>query len=206
MLKKIFLIVCMTIACGSSQAQLRSVITDLHGKAVLDIRVGNSGRLILSMDGNVIDVFGLRGEVRYYSDFNNYEAGKIKEIDGVQFTYHSDFYDYQAGKIKSVGDLKFSYYSSFYDYESGKVKAIGDAQFSYYSSFNDYESGKIKSVGGVNFSYYSTFNSYESGKLKSIGSQKYTYFSDFDSRNIAGQIKSGNWRFTQNGITFVVKN
>lgn len=203
---KIFLLLLVaTFMISPLAAQVKTVSTNLNGgEFTVTVKVGEAGFIIVNSKGRIIDM-RLHGNRDYYSDFHDYEAGKIKSIGGVRFTYYSDFYSYESGKIKSIGDINFSYYSDFFDYESGKLKKIGDTAFTYYSNFNDYEAGKIKSVGRTNFSYYSNFNSYESGKLKKIGSASYTYFSNFDSSKLTGKLKSGNDLVTENGINFRVK-
>lgn len=206
-IRKCFLLVCFSLIAVTLTAQVRSVLTNKYGRIAIAVEVENSGCVIFDTYGNILDVIKMNGLPEFYSDFNDYEAGKIRKIDGVRFTYYSDFYDYEAGKIKSIGNIRFTYYSDFYNYEAGKIKSIGDVNFKYYSDFYDYESGKIKSIASVKFTYYSDFNDYESGKIKSIGNNKYTYYSNFDLNDrLMGKLKSGRRQFTANEIQFIVRD
>lgn len=182
-MKKTVLLLCLFVIAQLSYCQVKEVVTDLYGNFVVKVRIGDQGYISINQRGRVVET-NMQENLHYYSDFN----------------------DYEAGKVKKVGDIDFSYYSGFNDYEKGKLKKIGDISFSYYSDFNDYEVGRVKKIGNIGFSYYSDFNDYESGKVKKIGEESYSYFSQASFDYQVGQLKSGNHSFTNNGIYFRVIN
>lgn len=184
-------------------AQLHTVILDRTGAFHLIVQVSPTTRIIMNDQGEMLDLDTDEGEVSYYSDFHDYEAGKIESLGQTRFSYYSDFHDYEAGKVKQIGNIHFAYYSDFHDYEAGKVKQIGNARLTYYSDFHDYEAGKISRIGDVAITYYSDFNDYEAGKIKAIGPYTYSYFSDFD-RNV-GRLKSGKLQFEIDNLHFIYK-
>lgn len=200
-----------TLLSLSGVAQLRCVHLNVKGTGTMfEVSVEGLGEVIVNRYGDIVEIITSErlnrwgAEHKYYSDFNSYEAGKIKSIGDVKFTYYSNFNSYESGKIKTIGDIKFTYYSAFNDYEVAKIKSIGTSAVKYYSNFNDYESGKVKSVEGITLKYHSKFNDYEAGKLKSIATHKYEYYSNFNSHT-AGQLKSGNTNLTISGIHFTVR-
>lgn len=173
----------MLMIAQLSFSQVKEVVTDLYGNFVVKVRVGTQGYISINQRGRVVET-NMQGELEYYSDFN----------------------DYEAGKVKKAGNIEFSYYSGFNDYEKGKVKRIGNTYFTYYSAFNSYEVGRVKKIGNVDFSYYSNSNDYETGKVKKIGDESFSYFSNASLDSPVGQLKSGNHSFTNNGIYFRVIN
>ncbi|MFI3304465.1 MAG: hypothetical protein SNF68_08540 [Rikenellaceae bacterium] len=187
---KIALLSCILLSQGV-MAQVNSVQLNLDGtKAYFGVLIEGLGEVIIDTYGNIERVI----------------IGDDDDDRDVKYEYYSNFNSYEAGKIKSIGAVSFTYYSNFNKYEAGKVKTVAGTNFIYYSDFNDYEAGKIKSVAGVRVNYYSNFNDYEAGKIKSIGDHKYEYFSGFGGSNNAGQPKSGYAKIKVNGIAFRVTN
>ncbi len=197
-MKKLLLLSALLCTLNLS-AQVGEVVTDIYGKFYVTVDVGNGYFVVVDMYGSIQHT-NLNRDITYYSDFYDYEAGKVKSACGVPFQYYSDFYSYENGKIKKIGNVTFSYYSDFYNYENGKIKMIGNVPFSYYSDFYNYENGKIKKIGSMEFKYCSDFYEYETGKLKKLGDQNYTYYSSFDSNSHVGRLKSGAPSFEYNGI------
>ncbi|MFI3262244.1 MAG: hypothetical protein R3Y26_04985 [Rikenellaceae bacterium] len=176
-------------------AQLNSVQLSMNGsRARFVVTVEGLGEVVVDTYGNVVRVVD-RDNADYDTSYND-----------VRYEYYSNFNSYEAGKIKSIGNVVFTYYSNFNDYEAAKIKTIAGKSVKYYSTFNDYEAGKIKSVAGVNIDYYSNFNDYEAGKIKSIGNHKYEYFSGFGSNHNVGQPKSGYAKVKVNGVNFMINN
>ncbi len=190
-LKSIFCLLCCTLLSQSVMAQLNSVQLNMNGiKVRFGVSIDGLGEVIIDSYGNVV------GIVNSY----DYSEGDVK------YEYYSNFNSYEAGKIKSIGAVSFTYYSNFNKYEAGKIKTVAGVSVQYYSEFNDYEAAKLKSVAGVVIKYYSNFNDYEAGKIKSIGSYKYEYFSDFGGSSNAGQPKSGYAKVKVDGVNFMVNN
>ncbi len=209
-LRIILFFACCVVSLNSAVAQLTSVQLNTNGtKPLLGVTIGGVGEVVVDTHGNIKNIVlndkfnNSAIDNEYYSDYNSYEAGKIKSIGDVKFTYYSDFNSYEAGKIKSIGNITFTYYSKFNSYEAAKIKSVGGKSIKYHSAFNDYESGKIKSVSGVALNYYSKFNDYEAGKIKSIGSHKYEYLSNFSDDS--GRLKSGSRSVTIDGVKFVIR-
>ncbi len=168
---KILVLLLFVIAVFDSYAQVCGVFTDVYGKCVIQVHLGDGDYALIDEYGGIRRL-DTEKDVKFYSDFHDYESGKIKEVGDIDFKYYSNFHDYNSGKIKSIRRIKFDYYSDFHDYESGKIKSIGDVKFTYYSGFNDYEKGKIKSIGDSKYEYYSGSDKREGtlkkGKLKYI--------------------------------------
>ena len=177
---KILIFLFFSITISSSYAQVCGVFTDVYGNSLIQVHLGDG-------DYALID-----------------EYGDIKRLDtGKEVEFYSDFHDYESGKLKKVGDIDFKYYSDFHDYNSGKIKAIRRTKFEYYSDFQDYEAGKLKSVGDVEFTYYSGFRDYEKGKIKSIGESKYEYYSEDSQKR--GMLKKGKLKYITDNIEFRIK-
>lgn len=208
---KNYLLACsMLFITNISYAQVYSVETNIEGNFEIIIDIDGKGSVIINPYGDILDIY-IDGEAYYYSDFNDYEADKVKRIGNVNFSYYTDFNNYEARKIKRIGSINFVYYSDFNNYEAGKIKMVGNTSFTYYSDFNNYEEGKIKTIGNTRFSYYSDFNNYETGKIKTIGNNAYSYISDNDvlfsndrKNKIKGKLKSGNRSFESNGISYTI--
>lgn len=68
----------MLMIAQLSFSQVKEVVTDLYGNFVVEVRVGTQGYISINQRGRVVET-NMQGELEYYSDFNDYEAGKVKK-------------------------------------------------------------------------------------------------------------------------------
>jgi len=150
------------------------------------------------------------GRVDYYGkEADSASRGKIKSIGTCVFTYYSRYETAEKiGKLRSIGSVLLDYYNDF-DNKAfrGKIRFLGSQVLEYYSSLED-ESfrGKIKAIGNTDITYYSIFDDkLNKGKIKSIGSAVYTWYSLFDRTEYRGGMKSGSYRQTIGGVTYILQ-
>lgn len=204
-MKKTFLLFATLLMTIFASAQVSNISTDLHGSFEITIGIDDIGSITIDAHGKILNS-ELYGDHKYYSDFNDYEEGKIMKVAHVNFSYYPNRNAHEAGKIKQIGSITFSYHSGAGSHADGKIKQIGDVTFSYYPNVNDYEAGKLKQVGSTRFAYYPKTNGHEAGKIKQIGDISYTYFTDDEYKGTkrAGQMKTGRNQFDMEEITFMI--
>ncbi len=156
-LHKIIFIALFSAMSHSTLAQVKVVDIDTNGEMLISVELPGRNFIVVDQRGEVYDVEAIGLYVDHYSNFHQYNAGKIKKVGDVEFEYYSDFYDYNTGKIKRIGSVDFSYHSNFHDYKAGKIEQIGSVKIDYHSNFHDYEVGKIKSIGRNRYSYSKSF-------------------------------------------------
>jgi hypothetical protein len=150
------------------------------------------------------------GRVDYYGmEADSVSRGKVKSIGTCILTYYGRYEtDEKIGKLRSVGSVLLDYYNNFDNKAlKGKIRFLGSQVLEYYSSLED-ESfrGKIKAIGNTEITYYSIFDDkLNKGKIKSIGSAVYTWYSLFDRSEYRGGLKSGSYRQTIGGVTYILQ-
>lgn len=148
------------------------------------------------------------GRMEYYGpETETAFRGKIKSIGACLITYFPSYEaSNKAGKLKSVGRLNLDYFDNFAEKSLlGKLKSIGHQELTFYSIMdNEAFRGNLKSIGNTAITYHSSFDDkIIRGKIKTIGSVNYVWFTSFD--RFKGGLKSGSYRSTINGITFILR-
>lgn len=182
------------------------------------LRVTDEGKLLewgtelLSDRGNYYDpkLQPYLGRIEYYGqEADSAFRGKVRSIGTCNFTYYGHLDEVtRIGKLKSIGTLLLDYYSNFDNVAyKGKLRFIGSAIIEYYSSVDDEAyRGKLKSIGGSPVTWYSTFDDkLLKGKLKRIGSVPFEWYSSFDRTELRGSLKSGLYRQTIGGVTYILR-
>jgi len=100
----------------------------MYGDYELVIDLNDQGYVVVDAYGQVLEI-RVKGRVEYYSDFNDYEAGKIRRIGNISFSYYSGFNDYETGKIKQIGTNRYIYYSGHESRKSPGALKSGERSF-----------------------------------------------------------------------------
>ena len=150
------------------------------------------------------------GRVDYYGpESDSAFRGKVKSIGTCILTYYGHYESGEkVGKLRSVGTVLLDYYSNFDNKAfKGKLRFAGYLVLEYYPSFDDEGSrGKLKSIGNTSITYYSAFgDKLIQGKIKSIGSVAYTWYSSFDRDEMKGNLKTGSYRQSIGGVTYILR-
>jgi hypothetical protein len=182
------------------------------------LRITDEGKLtewgteLLSDRGNYYDpkLQPYLGRIEYYGqEADSAFRGKVRTIGTCNFTYYGHLDEVtKVGKLKSVGTLLLDYYSNFDNAAyKGKLRFIGSLVIEYYSLVDDEAyRGKLKSIGGSPITWYSTFDDKMlKGKLKRVGSVPFEWYSSFDKTELRGALKSGIYRQTIGGITYILR-
>lgn len=182
------------------------------------MRVTNEGKLLewgtelLSERGNYFDpkLQPYLGRIEYYGqEADSAFRGKVRSIGTCTFTYYSHLDEAtRIGKLKSVGTLLLDYYSNFENEAyRGKLRLVGSSVIEYYSSIEDEAyRGKLKTIGNNPINWYSTFDDkLLKGKLKRVGSVPFEWYSSFDKTELRGALKSGLYRQTIGGVTYILR-
>ena len=229
MVRKLFTtITCSILVIGSVFSQKLSQVTISGGsnfsyfsfltdQGIL-MRVTDEGKLLewgtelLSERGNYYDpkLQPYLGRIEYYGqEADSAFKGKIRSIGTCTFTYYSHLDENtKVGKLKSIGTLLLDYYSSFDNAAyKGKLRFIGSSVLEYYSSVDDEAyRGKLKTIANNSITWYSTFDDkLLKGKLKRVGSVPFEWYSSFDKTELRGALKSGLYRQTIGGITYILR-
>ena len=181
-----FIFLSMLFCSQLISAQVKKVTINTDGDYEVTVRLGYDRFITIGPNGEITNI-EINGSFDYYSDFDGeYQSGKLKRIDGIQFTYYSNFDgDYRMGKIKKIGNMQLDYYSQF---------------------DGDYQIGKVKKIDNINFAYYSVFDGdHQVGKIKQIGESTFTYFSKYNSNSLTGKLKSGTTPVRNDGISFYLQ-
>ena len=182
------------------------------------LRVTDEGKLqewgteLLSDRGNYYDpkLQPYLGRIEYYGqEADSAFRGKVRSIGTCNFTYYGHLDETtKVGKLKSVGTLLLDYYSNFDNAAyKGKLRFIGSSVVEYYSSVDDEAyRGKLKTIGNNPITWYSTFDDkLLKGKIKRIGSVPFEWYSSFDKTELRGALKSGLYRQTIGGVTYILR-
>jgi len=199
---------------GGTTLSYFSFLTDQN----ILVRVTDEGKLLewgtelLSDRGNYFDpkLQAYLGRIEYYGqEADSAFRGKVRSIGTCNFTYYGHLDEVtRIGKLKSIGTLLLDYYSNFDNVAyKGKLRFIGSSVVEYYSSVDDEAyRGKLKSIGGSPVTWYSTFDDkLLKGKLKRIGSVPFEWYSSFDKTELRGSLKSGLYRQTIGGVTYILR-
>ena len=229
MVRKLFTTVtCSLLVIGSAFSQKLSQVTISGGSNLsyfsfltdqgILMRVTDEGKLLewgtelLSERGNYYDpkLQPYLGRIEYYGqEADSAFKGKIRSIGTCTFTYYSHLEENtKVGKLKSIGTLLFDYYSSFDNAAyKGKLRFIGSSVLEYYSSVDDEAyRGKLKTIANNSITWYSIFDDkLLKGKLKRVGSVPFEWYSSFDKTELRGALKSGLYRQTIGGITYILR-
>ena len=229
MVRKLFTTVtCSLLVIGSAFSQKLSQVTISGGSNLsyfsfltdqgILMRVTDEGKLLewgtelLSERGNYYDpkLQPYLGRIEYYGqEADSAFKGKIRSIGTCTFTYYGHLEENtKVGKLKSIGTLLFDYYSSFDNAAyKGKLRFIGSSVLEYYSSVDDEAyRGKLKTIANNSITWYSTFDDkLLKGKLKRVGSVPFEWYSSFDKTELRGALKSGLYRQTIGGITYILR-
>jgi len=229
MVRKLFTTVtCSLLVIGSAFSQKLSQVTISGGSNLsyfsfltdqgILMRVTDEGKLLewgtelLSERGNYYDpkLQPYLGRIEYYGqEADSAFKGKIRSIGTCTFTYYSHLEENtKVGKLKSIGTLLLDYYSSFDNTAyKGKLRFIGSSVLEYYSSVDDEAyRGKLKTIANNSITWYSTFDDkLLKGKLKRVGSVPFEWYSSFDKTELRGALKSGLYRQTIGGITYILR-
>jgi len=182
------------------------------------LRVTDEGKLLewgtelLSDRGNYYDpkLQPYIGRIDYYGqEADSAFRGKIRSIGTCTFTYYGHLDEKtKVGKLKSIGTQLLDYYSNFdNDAFKGKLRFIGSTVLEYYTSVDDEAyRGKLKTIGNNAIAWYSTFDDkLLKGKLKRIGSVPFEWYASYDKPGLQGTLKSGLYRQTIGGITYILR-
>jgi hypothetical protein len=156
------------------------------------------------------DLQPFMGRVDYYGpEADSIFMGRIKSIGTCMITYYGAYEaPEKAGKLRSIGTVLFDYYDNFVNAAyRGKIRFAGSQVLEYYSTIdNEAYIGKLRKVGNTVITYYSSFDDkLVQGKIKSIGMANYSWYTSFDRMEYRGGLKSGNYRQTINGVTYILQ-
>ena len=203
----------VTISGGTSFSYF-GFVTDQN----ILLRVTDEGKLLewgtelLSERGNYYDpkLQPYLGRLDYYGqEADSAFRGKIRSIGTCTFTYYGHLDEAaKVGKLKSIGTLLLDYYSNFDNAAfKGKLRFVGSTVLEYYSSVDDEAyRGKLKTIGNNPIAWYSTFDDkLLKGKLKRVGSTPFEWYASYEKPEMRGALKSGLYRQTIGGITYIIR-
>jgi len=227
-MRRLFAAITLLLLINSASSQKLSQVTISGGTTFsyfsfltnqgILLRITDEGKLtewgteLLSDRGNYYDpkLQPYLGRIEYYGqEADSAFRGKVRTIGTCNFTYYGHLDEVtKVGKLKSVGTLLLDYYSNFDNAAyKGKLRFIGSLVIEYYSLVDDEAyRGKLKSIGGSPITWYSTFDDKMlKGKLKRVGSVPFEWYSSFDKTELRGALKSGVYRQTIGGITYILR-
>lgn len=227
-MRKLFTVITLSLLINSAFSQKLSQVAISGGTSLsyfsfltdqnILLRVNDEGKLLewgtelLSERGNYYDpkLQPYLGRIEYYGqEADSAFRGKIRSIGTCTFTYYGHLDEVtRVGKLKSIGTLLLDYYSNFDNAAyKGKLRFIGSTVLEYYSSVDDEAyRGKLKTIGNSPITWYSTFDDkLLKGKLKKVGMVPFEWYSSYDKTELRGSLKSGLYRQTIGGITYILR-